>query len=845
METTVTGPATLSFDWSVSSELDYDFLTFYLDGVSQFAISGEVAFETKSVAIPAGSHTLRWEYSKDSSASNGADTGWVDNITLCAGVVTIDTTDISAPFAGSNGNAINITTACNWSAVSNVPWIIFNSSTSGTGNGSVNFDILPTADLVGSIDIGGNKVIVRRSGSDGGLDATFTPNPSTFNFGDGTAIDYQSVVRQPDGKLVVAGNADSNGSLATDDIILRRYNSDGSIDTSFGVNGTFIWDSGGGWDYAFSVALQADGKIIVAGKSDTGPLNGMVLLRLNSDGTLDTGFNALGYAVFKPTANIPVARRVRVQPDGKITVGGWLWSASNMDGLLVRFNSDGTLDTSFNGSGYTLFNSPSNYHDSFKDFTLMPDGRIVVSGLSHNGTSFESLVARYNSDGTFDTSFNTTGYKIFNTSIDNHYGETLALQNDGSIYSAGAISGTNSGNRNIGYLAHILADGTLDTAFGTAGLAQYLYGATGNTNFTEITLQADGKIIVAGNRSPAAGNGDAVVMRFDAAGVLDASFGDGGVTALNIPGSGGGDITSILLQPDGKLIAIGNDYAAVNTNGFIIRQTLFNPVNGACGSSNGITLTSIPTANFCSAGAATSVTGSGHPWSWSCTGSNGGTDAACSATIQTHTVSFAAAANGTITGTASQGIDHGGSTTSVTATANSGYTFSNWTGTGGFATTTSNPLTLSNVTAAMTITANFTANPVNGACGSSNGITLTSIPTANFCSAGTATSVTGSGHPWSWSCTGLNGGTDDACSATIQETKTDGILIPAPNKVEPTIEDALRSLKITVGEITPTADDIRHGDIAPIVNGIPQPDGKVNLGDTIVILRRTIGLTSW
>ncbi|HIJ88655.1 MAG TPA: DNRLRE domain-containing protein [Desulfuromonadales bacterium] len=189
-------------------------------------------------------------------------------------------------------------------------------------------------------------------------------------------------------------------------------------------------------------------------------------------------------------------------------------------------------------------------------------------------------------------------------------------------------------------------------------------------------------------------------------------------------------------------------------------------VNGACGGDNGLTLAAVAPTGLCGAGTASAITGSGHPWGWSCVGTGGGTTASCSAAIQSYTLNFASDANGTLSGTTPQSVDYGASASAVTASANGGYLFQNWTGTGGFATSTANPLTVANVTASQNITATFilASAPVNGACGSANGVSSLSVPTANFCSAGTASAVTGSG-PWNWSCTGSNGGSSAGCTA--------------------------------------------------------------------------------
>ncbi|OYY92514.1 MAG: hypothetical protein B7Y41_15635 [Hydrogenophilales bacterium 28-61-23] len=192
-------------------------------------------------------------------------------------------------------------------------------------------------------------------------------------------------------------------------------------------------------------------------------------------------------------------------------------------------------------------------------------------------------------------------------------------------------------------------------------------------------------------------------------------------------------------------------------------------VNGACGTDNAQTLAASAPTNLCIAGTASAITGSGHPWNWSCDGSGGGTNASCSASIQSYSLNFATDGNGTLTGATSQTVDFAGSATAVSATANSGYAFSNWTGTGGFATTGSNPLTVGNVTAAQTITANFTNAPIVGVCGSSNGQARATAPTANLCATGGATAVIGTG-PWNWGCNGLNGGAAASCSASLDTT---------------------------------------------------------------------------
>jgi uncharacterized repeat protein (TIGR02543 family) len=249
------------------------------------------------------------------------------------------------------------------------------------------------------------------------------------------------------------------------------------------------------------------------------------------------------------------------------------------------------------------------------------------------------------------------------------------------------------------------------------------------------------------------------------------------------------------------------------------------PTNGICGSSAGQAHGIAPTTNLCSSGTATAITGTG-PWGWTCTGTNSGTTATCSSDIQNYTVTFSAALGGNLTGGANQSVNTGAATTAVTATPITGYHFVNWSGTGGFVTTTTNPLTVSNVTAAQTITANFTPDPINGVCGTSKDGTFQTIPVSGFCTTGTATAVTGTG-PWSWSCSGSNGGTPATCSANIDATgptltpstlATNAITNTATLNISGTVTDASGVASLTVNT---TAVTITNGSFSTSVTLVP------------------------
>jgi len=198
-----------------------------------------------------------------------------------------------------------------------------------------------------------------------------------------------SVALQPDGKIVVAGYAGGDFALA-------RYNSDGALDTSFGSGGKVTTDFGGSYHPdGFSVALQPDGKIVVAGYAG----GDFALARYNSDGALDTSFGS-GGKVTTDFGGSDAGYSVALQPDGKIVVAGY----AGLDFALARYNSDGALDTSF-GTGGKVTTDFSGGRDVGYSVALQPDGKIVVAGYA--GVDF--ALARYNSDGALDTSFGSGG----------------------------------------------------------------------------------------------------------------------------------------------------------------------------------------------------------------------------------------------------------------------------------------------------------------------------------------------------------------------------------------------------------------------------------------------------
>ena len=273
-----------------------------------------------------------------------------------------------------------------------------------------------------------------------------------------------------------------------------RYNSDGSLDTSFDTDGIATTAIGTNSDDAGrAVAVQSDGKIIVAGTSD----RDFAVVRYNSDGSLDTSFDTDGIATTAISTNGPDSgRAVAVQSDGKIIVAG----TSDFAFAVVRYNGNGSLDTSFDTDGIATTAIGTNSDDSGRAVAVQSDGKIIVAGTS----DFAFAVVRYNSDGSLDTTFDTDGKTTVDPNLNSDSGYDgafgVAVQADGKIVVAGV-----DGEQFV--VVRLNSDGSLDTTFDTDGIATTEIAGDvpvqNQDGSGALVLQSDGKIIVAGTVVPA------------------------------------------------------------------------------------------------------------------------------------------------------------------------------------------------------------------------------------------------------------------------------------------------------------------------------------------------------
>jgi uncharacterized delta-60 repeat protein len=395
----------------------------------------------------------------------------------------------------------------------------------------------------------------------GTLDPTFGAGGrvTTFFGGDGlNGDDAYSIAVQTNGKLVVAGittNLDD-----TTDFALARYNSNGTLDATFGTGGK-VKTTFADFDGVRALAVQSDGKIIAAGYTLVNFSPDFALARYNSNGTLDTTFG-VGGKVITQFGGPAQAFSVAVQSDGKIVAAGFAHLVNgDFDFALTRYNSNGTLDTTFGTGGKktTAFGVPSVAQGNA--VTIQRDGKIVVGGLTIVNNIANFALARYNTNGTLDTTFGTGGKAVTDFGADDR-AFSIALQADGKIVAAG-MTGANFA------LARYNTNGTLDGTFGTGGkVTTDLAGL--NDIALGVAVRSDAKIVAVG-RAFVSGRPAFAVARYNSNGTLDPGFGNGGKATTSFVGSSGDQAFSVAIQPDGKAVVAGSAVVNLNTQFAIAR----------------------------------------------------------------------------------------------------------------------------------------------------------------------------------------------------------------------------------------------------------------------------------
>jgi uncharacterized delta-60 repeat protein len=409
--------------------------------------------------------------------------------------------------------------------------------------------------LVLTASVLGGALCTGASALPGALDRSFSGDGKlttkfTRGFDQGSAVAIQA-----DGRIVVAGDADF------DRFALARYNRNGTLDPDFAGDGKVTTAFPGGSAAAFAVAIQSDGKIVAAGWSFPQPSVGggvFSLARYNPDGSLDSTFGTGGRVQTDIGDGNERAHGVSTQTDGKIVAAGWADDShgDNRRVAVVRYNADGTLDSTFGDAGLVLTAFAPAYDSAGASaLAIQADGALVVAGEVESGGDPETgrfALARYNSDGSLDSTFSgngkvTTNFRCHGFACSSDSANDLAIQADGRIVAAGGASGRFA-------LARYNTNGSLDSTFsGNGKLTTRFPGGSGAAG---VAIQTDGRIVAAGVGAIANRRSGFALARYKTNGALDRTFSSDGMKRTDFTRWHDG-ASAVALQANGKIVAVG------------------------------------------------------------------------------------------------------------------------------------------------------------------------------------------------------------------------------------------------------------------------------------------------
>lgn len=398
----------------------------------------------------------------------------------------------------------------------------------------------------------------------GTLDTNFGTNGSTqINFSIFQA-NCTAMALQSNGKILLAGQYTTNGIGY---LAFTRLNSNGSLDDTFGTLGKVTLSINNTSVNVVSLHVLSNGKIVVGGNSDSKP----AILRLNSDGTTDNTFGTSGLVQFDGDFSGLVD--LVVLPNGKMVGCGIADQGNGKLFAACRRNADGSADASFGTNGFAYANI--GLQPSMTRMAIQTDGKILLTGTVYDNTSkFDLALFRFNANGTTDTGFGTNGVvrSVLSTNQAYEQGNAIAQQTDGKIVVAGRIA--NSGPT-VFVIVRYNANGSIDTGFGTNGSTKINY-YNSLDEAKGVAIQGDGKIVVAGT----ALNGsvrEIALARLNKNGTLDTGFGSGGKTTTGIGTKVFGDLMAV--QPDNKILVAGSATVS-NINRFSVARYFAGSVLG-------------------------------------------------------------------------------------------------------------------------------------------------------------------------------------------------------------------------------------------------------------------------
>ncbi len=419
-------------------------------------------------------------------------------------------------------------------------------------------------------------------------------------------------VMQPDGKVVMVGYA-YNGT--TNEFAVSRTNTDGTPDTAFGTGGVARHSVGTGTSQARAVVVQPDGKLLVTGYAIGAGAQDTTVIRLNADGSLDTGFGTGGAAITAVVPGADQGRDLVLQPDGKIVVTGVASNGSNDDMVTLRYTAAGALDTTF-GTGGKVIEALGTAEDAGNSVDVLTNGRIVVGGHTFDGAFDDAVIIRYDAAGARDGSFGSGGLARLDIGSGHDRLLAIAAQSDGRIVGGGSSS--NGTNDDFAVL-RVDSAGVLDPTFSDDGWIRTPVNVTDVIN--GLDLMGDGRIVVAGATDDGTTT-DVAVARYETDGRLDTSFSDDGVDRAALA-TGHDQARGAIVGADGAIIAIGYRHNGSDWDFVARRYGSTQLVDYASASANWTVGTSMFGACLRAVGGGATVDGT----TWSATGSCTATNA--------------------------------------------------------------------------------------------------------------------------------------------------------------------------------------------------------------------------
>lgn len=343
---------------------------------------------------------------------------------------------------------------------------------------------------------GNSDIALLRFLTDGTLDPSFGEGGMTGYDVGGFNDLPNCIALQPDGKILVGGTTRNAPDSA--ELLIGRFQANGALDSTFGDNGFLVMDRSDN-NYAQeinAIAVQPDGKILAAATVFAPDYSGAVF-RFMPDGSLDPTWGALGLAS-APYAGQGMALALR--PDGKVLLGG----RGGMTGtgiLVLRYTQTGQVDSTFGDSGMAVHHRDGTNFDRAYSVALTPEGRIVAAGCFATADEWSPAVVRFNADGSLDTTFGDSGAATYEVQPDIPYESFngLKVEPDGDLVLL-VTSSPGDGSPEIGGVLRCLPNGERDSTFGTAGYTRIQAGINSDYVY-DLDLQADGKIVVSGGAS--------------------------------------------------------------------------------------------------------------------------------------------------------------------------------------------------------------------------------------------------------------------------------------------------------------------------------------------------------